>query len=252
MISVKEDLKDFYNRYAKKYHETRKKHREEADIILNEITQEKIKKISILEFWCWWWRFITYLNNKFPKTQINYIWVDLSSSLIKLAKKDNPQNKFICADISEYIKDAKQESFDYIIWTESFQHIPTSKERFFLMKNFYRVLKYDGKIIITNRCLSNRFIKKYIRNIFNAIINYIISFGKKSPRDIFVPRKSTDNKKEYRFYHIFWLKELENLSKLSWFIISKIWYIQKDNNVSRERQNARTSLLILSKKVFNS
>ncbi|MEI8253085.1 MAG: hypothetical protein WCG25_05050 [bacterium] len=50
MISVKEDLKDFYNRYAKKYHETRKKHREEADIILNEITQEKIKKISILEF----------------------------------------------------------------------------------------------------------------------------------------------------------------------------------------------------------
>jgi hypothetical protein len=50
MISVKEDLKDFYNRYAKKYHETRKKHREEVEIILNEISESKDKKISILEF----------------------------------------------------------------------------------------------------------------------------------------------------------------------------------------------------------
>lgn len=252
MISVKEDLKDFYNRYAKKYHETRKKHREEVEIILNEISESKDKKISILEFWCWWWRFISYLNNKFPKTKVNYTWVDISSNLIKLAQKDNPNNDFICADISEYIKTVKQESFDYIIWTESFQHIPTSKERFFIMKIFYSILKYDGKIIMTNRCLSNRFIKKYYKNILKAILEYIISFWKRSPRDIFVPWKWLESKKESRFYHIFWLKELNNLARLSWFIISKIWYIQKDNSISQERKNARTSLLIASKKVFNS
>ena len=252
MISVKEDLKRFYNNNAKKYHETRKKHREEAEIILNEISQNKSKKISILEFWCWWGRFITYLNNNYPKLQINYTWVDISSGLIKLAQKDNPKNNFICADISEYIKKTKQESFDYIIWTESFQHIPTIKERFFLMKVFYRILKYDGKIIMTNRCLSNRFIKRYYKNILNSVLKYIISFGKISPRDIFVPRKSKWHIKEFRFYHMFWLKELENLAILSWFIISDIWYIQKDNSISKERKNARTSLLIASKKVFNS
>jgi len=252
MISVKEDLKDFYNRYAKKYHETRKKHREEAEIILNEICIEKNKKISILEFGCWWWRFINYLNKTNPKAKIDYTWVDISSNLIKLAQKDNPKNHFICADISTYISKIKQEQFDYIIWTESFQHIPTLKERFFLMKIFYKILKYDGKIIMTNRCLSNRFIKKYYKNILKAILEYIISFWKKSPRDIFVPWKSGESKKEFRFYHIFWLQELDNLARLSWFVISKIWYIQKDNSISKERKNARTSLLIASKQIFNS
>jgi ubiquinone/menaquinone biosynthesis C-methylase UbiE len=220
-------------------------------IILNEISQEGNKKISILEFGCWWWRLINHLNKNFPKTQINYTWVDISAGLIKLAQKDNPQNNFICADITEYIKKTKQESFDYIIWTESFQHIPTLKERFFLMKNFYRILKYDGKIIMTNWWLSNRFIKKYYKNILNSVLKYITSFWKKSPRDVFVPWKSTEHKKELRFYHIFWLNELENLARLSWFIISKIWYIQKDNSVSNERKNARTSLLVASKRIFN-
>jgi hypothetical protein len=51
MIPIKEDLKSFYNTHAKKYHETRKKHREEAKLILNEISL-KNKKISILEFGC--------------------------------------------------------------------------------------------------------------------------------------------------------------------------------------------------------
>jgi hypothetical protein len=48
MILIKQDLKNFYNKNAKKYHETRKKHREEIDIILNQISLDK--KVSILEF----------------------------------------------------------------------------------------------------------------------------------------------------------------------------------------------------------
>lgn len=249
MISVKEDLKNFYNRYAKKYHETRKKHREEAEIILKEINLEK--KISILEFWCWWWRFISYVNKHFPKAKIEYTGVDISSCLINLAKKDNPKNNFVCEDISEYVKKLKQESFDYVIGTESFQHIPNTKERFFLMKVFYRILKYDGKLIMTNRCLSNRFIKKYSKSIVNAILQYILSLWKKSIRDILVPWKWEDNKNEFRFYHIFGLKELENIARLSGFIISKIGYIQKNNSISQDRKNARTSLLIASKNIFN-
>lgn len=249
-MNIKKDLKDFYDKNAKKYHETRKKHREEINLIINEISVEK--KISILEFWCWWWRFIKNLNNSFPNIKINYTWIDISSNLIKIAKKENPRNNFICGDISEYIKNFEQESFDYIIWTESFQHIPSSKERFFLMKNFYRILKYDGKLIITNRCLSNRFIKKYIRNILLSCLKYIISLWTNSPRDILIPRKTEKNKIEFRFYHIFWLNELKNLSKLSWFIISNIWYIQKDNTIWKERKKSRTSILIASKKIFNS
>jgi len=52
MSDIKNSLKEFYNKNAKKYHETRKKHRQEIDIIIEEISLETNKKISILEFGC--------------------------------------------------------------------------------------------------------------------------------------------------------------------------------------------------------
>lgn len=221
------------------------------NIILNEIKKSDTKTISILEFWCWSWRFISQLNKEIPNNKIKYLWVDISKKLLSFAQKDNPKNKFIHSDITEYIKLVKQESFDFIIWTEAFQHIPTSKERFFLMKNFYRVLKYDWKLIITNRSLSKRFIKKYLKNILSSIKKYILSFGKKPRNDIYIPRKNEKTWDLNRFYHIFSLKELLNLSKLSWFIIEKLCYLETWNKESLSANKSKTSILIASKKVFN-
>jgi hypothetical protein len=42
-------LKSFYNQEAKKYSQTRKKHRSDANIILEEIKNKEQKKINILE-----------------------------------------------------------------------------------------------------------------------------------------------------------------------------------------------------------
>jgi hypothetical protein len=90
------------------------------------------------------------------------------------------------------------------------------------MKNFYRILKYDGKLIVSNWSLSHRFLKKFWKEILNAIFKYIVSFGKSSVRDIFVPWKSNKDKVEFRFYHIFSLKELGNLAMLSGFVVNKL------------------------------
>ncbi|MCR5412514.1 MAG: class I SAM-dependent methyltransferase [Patescibacteria group bacterium] len=100
--------------------------------------------------------------------EIEYIGVDLSSELLKFAQKDNPHDTFICNDICKEVLNYEQETFDLIVGTSSFQHIPTQQERSFLIKHFYRILKYEGKFLMLNRTYSDRFVKKYKKQVFLA------------------------------------------------------------------------------------
>ena len=140
--------------------------------------------------------------------------VDLSEGLLSYAKKENPKMKFVCEDISEFIVQQKQESFDLIVGTSSFQHIPSFKERLFLMKHFYRLLTYDGKVMMLNRSLSHWFIRKHRKEISKSLGKYLLSFGKKSRRDIMVPW-TNKGKTFKRYYHLFDLTELKKLSDFS-------------------------------------
>lgn len=51
-MDIKNDLKSFYDAEATKYASTRKKHRTDADIVLEEIKKSGKKNITILEFGC--------------------------------------------------------------------------------------------------------------------------------------------------------------------------------------------------------
>lgn len=133
---------------------------------------------------------------------------------------------FVCDDIVHYVQSLKQESFDIVVGAASFQHIPTNKERFILIKNIYRILKYDGQLLMTNRSFSQRFIKKYQTSILAAIGKYIISFGKNKRNDLMIPWNHQGNSSK-RFYHIYTLAELKNLVSMSGFIIEQLGYLDK-------------------------
>ena len=168
---IKKHLRQFYDNEAEKYYNTRQKYWKDAEYLLQEIQSTGLKKIKILEFWCGWWRFIKYLHEHFDG-EIEYIGIDLSSELLKFAKKDNPNDTFICNDIFKEIINYEQESFDFIVGTSSFQHIPSYKERLFLMKHFYRILNYGGKVLMLNRTYSDRLIKKYKKYIEDLNIDF--------------------------------------------------------------------------------
>lgn len=236
-MSIQEDLKNFYNAEASKYASTRKKHREDADIILDEIKNCGKKTISILEFGCGSGRLLEHLQT-LKGVKIDYTGVDLSSKLLNIAKKNKKNWKFMCDDIVNYIKTCKQESFDFVIGIASFQHIPTQRERLILIKNIYRVLRYQGKLIMTNRALSQRFFKTYKTQILKSLLRYLITLGRHNFRDIMVPRK-TDKKIYYRFYHLFSLPELKRIADIGGFTIQKLEY-----------KNEQNSLLIAQKNVF--
>lgn len=245
---MKKQLEKFYDLEAKKYYFTRKKHRADGEIILNEIKKYWKKNISILEFGCGSGRLISFLNQNLKWKNINYIWVDLSKNLIKYAKKDNPNNIFVHDDISNYIKEIKQESLDFIIWVASFQHIPTKKERIFLMKNFYKALKYDGKIIVSNRSLSKRFIKKHYKTLIKSFLKFVYTLWLHNPKDLQIPWKNKDET-YYRYYHMFSKTEIERIAETWWFKTKLSKYTDRNWEVIDSRQNSQNTIYIWEKNV---
>lgn len=255
-MTIKDNLKKFYDTEAKKYASTRKKHRADAQNILEEIKKSWKKTLSILEFGCGSGRLLEYLQT-IKWIKIKYTGVDISNELLKIAKKNHKENttfvcNFICDDITNYIKTCKQESFDFVIGIASFQHIPSSKERHFLMKNFYRILKYEGKVIMTNRALSTRFLQTYKKQIWQSFLQYLITLGKHSIRDILVPRTSTKQSKiqHERFYHMFSLEELRKLTSAAWFIIKNLHYLDKEGWMTSSWTNANNGFLVAKKDIF--
>ena len=242
------NLKDVYNTIAEKYYLSRNKHRNDWTHILDELQKYWEKEISILEFWCWWWRCIKYLNENIKWIKINYTWIDISKELLKYAQTDNPKEKFICDDICKYIQKVPQETYDFIIWTASFQHIEQESERLNLMKNFYKALKYWWKLIMTNRSFSNRFSKKYKKEIIKSIIKTIYTLWNHKRNDLSIPRK-IDWETLYRYYHIFNIKELELLCKESWFIINELTFLDKNWKGTSIQWSSNNTILIWEKKL---
>ena len=151
--------------------------------------------------------------------------------------------------MTHFIAGCKQEEFDIIIWIAAFQHIPSIKERFFLMKNFYRILVYEGVLFMTNWSLSQWFWKKHFKEIVLAIGKWILSFGNKSWRDILVPWKNKGTV-FLRYYHLFGLRELNQLARRSGFIILNLCYLDKLWTKSQEVLKSNNSLLIVKKTIY--
>ena len=246
---IKQDLESFYNSEAKKYAETRKKFWHEEKVILDAITPlfEKNDKVRVLEFGCGSGRFATLLNQNFPGN-FDYVGIDLSDELLSYASTANPNLTFFQWDITKLIKKFDQESFDLIVWTSSFQHIPTNKERSFLMKNFYRLLDYDGILLMTNWSLSKWFVKKHRKAVLKARFMSLIQFDRSKSRDIMVPWTDTKTGKVYeRYYHFFSLKELQSLSDFAWLNTKLNVFVDQDTNFTYNERISRSSFLVATK-----
>lgn len=246
---IKQDLESFYNSEAKKYAETRKKFWHEEKAILDAITPlfEKNDKVRVLEFGCGSGRFATLLNQNFPG-KFDYVGIDLSDELLSYASTANPNLTFFQWDITKLIKKFDQESFDLIVWTSSFQHIPANKERSFLMKNFYRLLDYDGMLLMTNWSLSKWFVKKHRKAVLKARFMSLIQFDRSKSRDIMVPWTDTKTGKVYeRYYHFFSLKELQSLSDFAWLNTKLNVFVDQDTNFTYNERISRSSFLVATK-----
>jgi len=163
----------------------------------------------------------------------------------------NHQVKFVVSDMLSFLEKQEQQNFDMVIAVASFQHISTKWERLLIMKNIYRILNYDGVVLMFNWSFSKWFFKKYTKNIIKSLLIWILSLWTKAINDIYIPWKNNNSKKVfYRYYHIFFLYELRYLFKKSWFIIQEDCYINKKWEKSISRIDSRNSIFLWKKNVL--
>ncbi|MEF2175255.1 MAG: class I SAM-dependent methyltransferase [Candidatus Absconditabacteria bacterium] len=249
-MDIISELAQFYDNQADKFHNTRKKHWPEFDLILKQIQDYEADEIKILELGCGSGRLLKYLNENTTK-KIKYNGVDISNNLIQIARLENPSGQFIVADMISYMEMQSHESFDLIIAFASFQHIGSKKERLIILKNIYKSLKYGGLCIMSNWSYSQRFFNKYKIETLKALLRMIYTGGFYKYNDYFIPWKSGDIIFR-RYYHIFTIKELKVLFNLSGFITKISSYCNVDGSLSGDYRNSRNTFFVGEKNVIEN
>lgn len=247
-MKINEDLKNFYNSQAEKFHNTRKTHWPEFDRILSLIEWNEKNNLKILDLWCWDWRFLKFLEKKTFK-QIDYEWVDISYKLIEIAQKQNKKWNFFVDSMENFLFKQNQQKYDFVLMNASFQHIPTSKERLYVLKQIYRVLDYYWGLVLVNWSFSKRFLKKHKKTLLKSVLKFIGSLWYYKINDLFLPWHSDKKEIYYRYYHIFFLSEIKNLIKETGFVIEYSGFTNKKWKISLDRKNSRNSFVYAKKGV---
>ncbi|MBU2564414.1 class I SAM-dependent methyltransferase [Patescibacteria group bacterium] len=182
------------------------------------------KNEKILDLGCGNGRLFEFLKG------VNYAGIDISEKLISIAKKKYG-NHFKKGNILSL--PFSNESFDSIWSIAVFHHIPSKEFRQKVLKECYRVLKKNGRLIIVCWNLYQlRYLKLLLKSFFFKF------FTKYDFKDVFILWKRKNIK---RYYHAFTLNELKNLFLKNNFKIEELKYLK--------RNKKNVNLLIIGKKI---
>lgn len=252
-MKVEDNLASYYDHEADKFHGTRQRHRPEFDLLAEEIRESfaKRKKIRVLEIGCGSGRLYGYLCKTFPSKEFDYTGIDISKSLIQIAKKDHPDASWKVDNMVSFLQKADQESYDLVIGIASFHHLSSARDRLITANSIYRSLAYDGLFFMTNRTDSDRFRKRFRGSIVSARWKSIVSFGIYRPNDLFLPRKNDAHEKIFsRYYHIFSLPELEKIGTAAGFGSIVQFYLTATGEKTMDKRHSRNSCSVRKKEVF--
>lgn len=169
----------------------------------------------------------------FNEQAIDYLGIDNSSELIKLAQArftNQPNYKF---EVGDALTFSYQEKFNLVLMIAVLHHVPTRELRLRVLKNIYNSLKPGGRLVISNwnlwQVIGGRKRWRYYAYIFNYADK--LKRGVWQLSDAFVPWKplAGDN---LRYVHSFKRGELARLLKAAGFVIEKINFETKNGELS--------------------
>lgn len=187
---------------AEEFYQTRKKYSSETEEMKTYIKENE----KVLDLGCGTGRLYEIFKNK----GVDYTGIDFSEELIKIAK-EKYGDRFVVGDILSLL--FLEESFDSVWSIAVLHHIPTKELRKRALGEIKRVLKPNGRIIVT--CWK---LKSFFR------------------KDVFTPFHG-----KKRYYHIFTKRELEKLFKESGFKIEESKFLK--------RNNKKTNILIVARRL---
>ena len=150
--------------------------------------------------------------------KIDYLGIDFSKELLKIAKKQNPKAKFKNGDLADEKTWQGLKNYDICFCLAVLHHFPTLGDQLNVLEHICKVLKPNGLLVISVWNLwQKRFWKLHLEQVFWKIFK-----GFKF-KWLLVPYKVADGRKIItqvnRFMYCFTNKELENLLKKSGFKI---------------------------------
>lgn len=183
----------------------------------------------VLDFGCGNGRLIEIFKGK----KIDYTGLDISKNLIEITKKKYQDNFPEAIQKAEFLQTDgfsipfPDGYFDNIYSIAVLHHIPSVQFRSDLLKEFKRVLKPQGKIILTVWNLWQGSSKELI---FKYAIKKIIGQSKMDFKDIFVPWKNQSGEiLAERYYRAFTMAELKKIVARAGFNIVDFGYFGGKN-----------------------
>lgn len=182
-----------YNLIAEEFDVTRKTPWEEFGFFLDALTKIQKTTLRLLDVGCGNGRLAHYLQDE----EIDYVGVDNSASLLKLARAHAPKNRAIQSRFKKAEMTSlpfPAHSFDVVASVAALHHLPTATLQLRALKHMKKVLRPGGFIFLTVWNLRQPKYKKYI----DARTHHS-----------FIPWGSPA--KVERFYYAFTLSELRSL-----------------------------------------
>ncbi|MEK7072738.1 MAG: class I SAM-dependent methyltransferase [Patescibacteria group bacterium] len=227
---ILESTLDLYNKIADDFYQTRKKPWPIIDLIKSHIN----KANNIVDLGCGSGR----LSELVSDNQ-NYLGLDNSASLIKIAQNNYSNRKNINFQVLDIINnELPNKKFDLALMIAVIHHLPTKELRLKILNNIKESLTDDGLLIITSW---NLWQKDYRRHLFNyrlKITKYkIFSFN-----DAFIPWQQNQS----RYVHSFSKGELKKLLKKAGFEVKEVFYEYRGEKTSRFKGK---NLIVIAEKI---
>ncbi len=169
------------------------------------------------------------LLEAFSDKQIEYLGIDNSAALLRLAKANYPNYNFQELDLSAAdFADANflaGRKFDFIFCIAVLQHLPGTALRIQALKNLKKLLVPGGRLLISNWNLWNGPKRSLL---FKQAIKRIIGLNKLDFGDLIFPWKNSAGEEvSERYYHAFNGRELKSLAAQAGF---KVKLFKKDQH----------------------
>lgn len=197
-----ETVRDAYNAIAEHFSHTRYAPWKSVDDLLDRYVSAGER---ILDIGCGNGRFV----ESAQKRSIHYTGTDISEELLKQARARHPEITFVCANMESL--PFPDNSFDHLLLVASFHHIPSRTKRIATLKEFARIVKPGGVIMMTNW---NLYQLRYWSLHLHTLWTRILHRGRVDRGDVLVPWKSPEGTiQAHRYYHAFLPSELKKLGK---------------------------------------
>ena len=155
---------------------------------------------------------------------IEYVGVDNSEELVKIAKIKYPKEIFLKANALDL--PFSENYFNKIFSIAVFHHIPSKKLRLKFLKEAKRVLKPEGLLIVT---VWNLYQKRFFKSHLKYTLLKILGLSRLDFRDIFFLWKSQEGRPiVQRYLHSFTQGELKKLIKKSGLKLKEIGFLEKE------------------------